>query len=459
MAQDDKPATYLLTWNPKRSPWDDFDDCIEEIRKEGSCLRGRSCGNRRHLAVGSRVFLIRQGVEPRGIVGSGHVERAVYEDEHWDAEHRAAGKPALYVDVEFDSLSRTPLISRDELDDVRFADTAWSTQSSGLVIKPQIALALEQLWSERNGLPLTGPRQSGPEWDVKPGESIKRTELHAQYGGRRQGGISPSRQSPNVMIFTDPKTGAKYGYKDGWKGDVFHYTGEGQEGDQSLDQGNAAILHHQEEGRALRLFEGSSGVVKYAGELELDTTEPYYYDDATELRSDRIRQVLVFRLRRAGSARTESRTPPKRDRASVPLEAQHTERALVAPTREPYVAERQENTLVEEYGEYIAAAGERLIRHRLHIEGEATDIINDAFNEDRNQLIEAKGTVTREAIRMAIGQLADYGRFYPEADKAVLLPQRPRPDLEELLRSQGITVVWRAGSGGCADNAGGRFLA
>ena len=79
-------------------------------------------------------------------------------------------------------------------------------------------------------------------WSLRPGDAIKRTELHAKYGGRRQGGIAPSTLSPNVMIFTAP-SGQKYGYFDGKQPDgCFHYTGEGQVGDQQLKQGNRALV-------------------------------------------------------------------------------------------------------------------------------------------------------------------------------------------------------------------------
>jgi hypothetical protein len=63
------------------------------------------------------------------------------------------------------------------------------------------------------------------DWNLKPGDQIRRTELHRQFGGSGQGGISPSAKSPNVLIFTDPKTGVQHGYYDGWKDDgLFHYT-------------------------------------------------------------------------------------------------------------------------------------------------------------------------------------------------------------------------------------------
>jgi hypothetical protein len=43
---------------------------------------------------------------------------------------------------------------------------------------------------------------------------------------------------------------------------------------------------------------------------------------------------------------------------------------------------------------------------------------------------------------MAIGQLADYARFGPSARKAILVPSRPRDDLERLIRGQGIELLW-----------------
>ena len=54
-----------------------------------------------------------------------------------------------------------------------------------------------------------------------------------------------------------------------------------------------------------------------------------------------------------------------------------------------------------------------------------------------------------EAPVPAIGQLADYKRFVdpPPNHLAVLLPSRPRSDLEALLTSENIQVIWPAGEG------------
>lgn len=52
----------------------------------------------------------------------------------------------------------------------------------------------------------------------------------------------------------------------------------------------------------------------------------------------------------------------------------------------------------------------------------------------------------RPAIRMAIGQLADYARLVsPQPQKALLVPSKPRSDLLALAQSERIKVVWPEG--------------
>jgi hypothetical protein len=136
---------------------------------------------------------------------------------------------------------------------------------------------------------------AGSSWVLKPGDKIKRKDLHRQYGGRHQGGIGPSRLTANVFIFSDPLTGRKYGYFDEWKSDgCYHYTGEGQHGDQEMKSGNAAVLRHKEERRALRLFKGARGVVEYLAEFQVDAQTPFYTMDAPETEGGPVRSVIVF---------------------------------------------------------------------------------------------------------------------------------------------------------------------
>jgi hypothetical protein len=50
------------------------------------------------------------------------------------------------------------------------------------------------------------------------------------------------------------------------------------------------------------------------------------------------------------------------------------------------------------------------------------------------------------AMRMAIGQLADYARFADVRRLAVLMPEKPRPDLVALAASQKIEIVYPEGA-------------
>jgi hypothetical protein len=75
-----------------------------------------------------------------------------------------------------------------------------------------------------------------------------------------------------------------------------------------------------------------------------------------------------------------------------------------------------------------------------------------------NSLVEAKGSVTREAIRMAIGQIADYRRFVGNGTRAaVLVPEQQRPDLLALLEAQGIAAIWPTDEG-FVDTANGSLI-
>jgi hypothetical protein len=74
--------------------------------------------------------------------------------------------------------------------------------------------------------------------------------------------------------------------------------------------------------------------------------------------------------------------------------------------------------------------------------GEAKPIFSDLYVAEIPLLIEAKGSVARDSIRMALGQLIDYRRFVSKVRCAILVPSQPRPDLIELVRSDGVELYW-----------------
>jgi hypothetical protein len=281
---------------------------------------------------------------------------------------------------------------------------------------------------------------------LSPGEILLRREVHTRFGGRQQGGISPSRESPVVMFFTDPIVGHQHGYYDGWDADgLFNYVGEGQKGDQRLVQGNKSILRHHEDGRALEGFLARGTEVTYLGEFELVDT---YQRDAHETGDENtLRQVIVFRLRPLNDVPVDLPDTPitpsnKAVISRVPVEDQHTERSFVTPNREPYELERAEASLVHRYRRHLQSQGHTVSRLRVVPPDEGAPLYSDLWDETAVELIEAKGSVTRDQLRHAVGQLLDYGRFIDAKTLSILVPSRPRPDLLAYLQSVGMDVIY-----------------
>jgi 5-methylcytosine-specific restriction protein A len=144
-------ATFLFAWNPNKWHWkdDDLTNQVLRVADTGSAEDSWSCGNRKELPVGSRFFLIRLGQEPKGIVGSGYTTSDPEIGPHWDSILARQGKEGLFVDLDFDFLSKQPLISWNELQRSPFSKFSWGIQASGVRLPETIALQLERLWTRR----------------------------------------------------------------------------------------------------------------------------------------------------------------------------------------------------------------------------------------------------------------------------------------------------------------------
>ena len=172
--------------------------------------------------------------------------------------------------------------------------------------------------------------------------------------------------------------------------------------------------------------------------------------DALHAEAEAIRQRLA-----EGVLTPASTTAPTME--DVPVEARNTERFMTTPSGEPREAERAEAALVYRYRDHLAAKGTAVSRKRYRA-GQVRPMFCDLWVQDRHALIEAKNSDSREALRMAIGQLYDYRRFHePPVRLAVLLPHPPNRDGLTLLQSAGIEAIWSHGAG-FRDSANGAFV-
>ena len=289
------------------------------------------------------------------------------------------------------------------------------------------------------------------DWDLAPGDKLVRRDLHARYGGSWYGGIEPSSKTPNVLLFTDRAAGKRFGYSfDGWHPDTtFHYTGEGQVGDQLMREGNRAIRDHRERGRALRLFEKDGTSVIYVGEFEVPDDGHWLIDEAPD-RNGMKRAVFVFRLKPVGEVWVDSnlKAPPATLSGTIPIEAMNVDRYVMQrEASEPTEALRAEGLLVQRFVTWLANhRGATAERNTIPTAAGRT-MFTDVFVKESQELIEAKASASREHLRLALGQILDYARYVDHSRLAVLVPTRPAQEMVDLLIAHGVGCIWESEPG------------
>jgi len=127
----------------------------------------------------------------------------------------------------------------------------------------------------------------------------RQRDVHDVLGGKRQGGIAPSRTSPFVILFTG-EAGSQHGYRDHWElehgENILHYYGEGQSGDMQDSHGNRAIREHLRHNRRLLIFQslGKSQPYRFLGEFRfIHAYEEHGVPDTSGV----LRKAIVFKLK------------------------------------------------------------------------------------------------------------------------------------------------------------------
>ncbi len=292
------------------------------------------------------------------------------------------------------------------------------------------------------------------------GEYYTREDLVLEYGGSVQsGGIVPGNKSNTVFVFTDPSEGTQFGYVyDGFSSDgsVFYYTGAGQNGDQIESGANSPIITHVEKGRTLHAFVAAGRMPgrqtkrqRYIGEFILDPQLPYERMPALD-KNQAVRTVIVFRMLPArlvpeaivevvgvSGIMQESRS------LRVPVELNSTQ-FFETSGIEALTAVRRESQLVEDF--VADQASHDFSRWAIRIPKEPP-LLTDIYDETDRILFEAKALSGRSDVRMAVGQLYDYRRHVEVENLqcAVLLPERPKSDLRDLIESAGLGLAFRDG--------------
>ena len=145
-------STWLLTWNQEKWGWNTdlygYEELINDIKQVGFAYCKWTCGVNKSIKAGDRVFLIKLGQYPKGIVASGFAASGVFEGTHWDLERKLASKKARRIVVRFDKIKNynsESFLDFQSLENISNS-YCWSPQSSGVSIPDEIAEKLELEW-------------------------------------------------------------------------------------------------------------------------------------------------------------------------------------------------------------------------------------------------------------------------------------------------------------------------
>lgn len=163
-------ATYLLTWNPKRYPLEDeeWKERIRKIEKNG-IYKGRwSCGVTKRICSDDRVFLIKLGKEPRGIIASGWATSEPYMDRHWNKQVGKKSTRTLYIDIHFDTIlyPEKEILTLSSLKNNIDAKMNWTPRASGVSIPSDLSEKLEKVWAQFLNRPIICNKVFPDELDV-----------------------------------------------------------------------------------------------------------------------------------------------------------------------------------------------------------------------------------------------------------------------------------------------------
>lgn len=239
----------------------------------------------------------------------------------------------------------------------------------------------------------------------------------------------------------------------------FHFAGEGgtHGGDQVLAQGNLALAQHATTGRTLRLFSTTPGPeLRYLGAFHLDLGAPYRVVDVPmEGRPNHPkRAVLVFRLLPSdGQALPEMRLVQPLTGHAVVRQQEWTAPFRPGPGPVPPRAltsvEAMAQELLTSLSAHLRGADHQIDRYLVTPADELAELAIDLLDHTCNEIVVGCGSVARNHVLAAIGELLDMRRFVTPAPRLVLLAPTPlRRDLAELCALKDIVVTWPDAFGG-----------
>ena len=237
--------------------------------------------------------------------------------------------------------------------------------------------------------------------DFELGKKYKRDDLISAFGGSFMRGINICKRTKTIVI-TSKHTGNRIYDDKLFDGDVMYYTGEGQEGNQTLTVGNKAIHEAKDKNIPIYLFVVFKKTeYTYYGEVEV-VDQPFFADER-DVKGE-MRKVIKFPMMQKTSVRQLTEYEMKHIVAGgiTPMEKpviQVVGAAIINESGEVLCAQRGYGSLIGKWefpggkvekGESDQEALAREIREELNIKVEVEELIDENYNEYSDKNINLK---------------------------------------------------------------------
>ena len=237
--------------------------------------------------------------------------------------------------------------------------------------------------------------------DFELGKKYKRDDLISAFGGSFMRGINICKKT-NTIVITSKHTGNRIYDDKLFDGDVMYYTGEGQEGDQTLTFGNKAIYEAKSKNIPIYLFVVfKKAEYTYFGQVEVVDEIRYVPEkDVT----GNMRKVIKFPMMQKTSIRrlTDYEVRHTISAGITTMEKpviQVVGAAIVNDKGEVLCAQRGYGSLIGKWefpggkvekGETDQEALAREIKEELNIDVEVEELIDENYNEYSDKNINLK---------------------------------------------------------------------
>ncbi|MFD0793339.1 hypothetical protein ACFQZX_06895 [Mucilaginibacter litoreus] len=133
---------YLFGWNPQKFEWADIDNDIARLANGDKLEENWSVASHKTIKPGDRAYVVRVGVEPKGIFASGYISSEPF---------LASRKGRIYyrINMVFDVLlnpDKEQILPLNILKTGNLAAQTWTPQASGISIRPELVNELEGVW-------------------------------------------------------------------------------------------------------------------------------------------------------------------------------------------------------------------------------------------------------------------------------------------------------------------------